>query len=438
MVYRYHYYRKEGFDYLKSGRYGEAVESLNKAIIIDPDDDYLFFCRGRATNEAQEYEKAISDYCKAIELNPNVVYYYGWRGKAYQALNDFEKAISDYSKAIELDPKDANSYYCRGFLYYKIGEYDLAITEYQKVMMLDSHREDVQDIIALLKKKLRHESFHVNISQASSQFLDLDEQIDMLNNLIGLQRVKKEVNTLFNLVLANKERNKRGLQVVPMSLHLVFTGNPGTGKTIIARSLAGIFRALGLLSKGHLVEVDRSGLVAGYVGQTALKVRDVVDQSLGGVLFIDEAYSLVSGGDASDFGREAIDTLLKAMEDHRDDLIVIVAGYPDKMLKFLESNPGLKSRFNKFIHFDDYNSLELFEIMQLMCSNGGYKTTPNAVAYLKRFFRDVSGPGDNKFGNARGVRNIFEKAVANQANRIVSLRDCTDEDLMTLDEVDFL
>ncbi|HUV49790.1 MAG TPA: tetratricopeptide repeat protein [Anaerolineae bacterium] len=434
----YYYYRKEGLASLNSGRYGEAIESFSKAIIIDPDDDYLYFCRGRTYKESLKYKKAISDYNKAIELNPDVVEYYSWRGEAYRALKEFEKAIEDYNKAIKLNPEDANSYYCRGLLCYEMGRCDLAIMDYQKVIELDPGRKDVHDIIACFKKKLHNESFDVNISKAGSQFLDLNEQIDILNNLTGLQRVKKEVNTLVNLVMANKERKKRGLPVAPMSLHLVFTGNPGTGKTIIARSLAGIFRALGLLSKGHLVEVDRSGLVAGYMGQTALKVRDVVDQSLGGVLFIDEAYSLVSGGDDSDFGREAIDTLLKVMEDHRDNLIVIVAGYPDKMMKFLGVNPGLKSRFNKFIRFDDYNSLELFEIMKLMCGNAGYKITPKAMVYLKLFFREVSGPGDKKFGNARGVRNIFEKAVANQANRVVSLSECTDEDLMTLDDIDFL
>jgi hypothetical protein len=201
---------------------------------------------------------------------------------------------------------------------------------------------------------------------------ELNELMAKLHRLVGLETVKKEVETLANLVRVRKMREERKLPVPPLSLHMVFTGNPGTGKTTVGRLVSQIYRALGVLRSGHLVETDRSGLVAGYVGQTALKVQEKVQQALGGVLLIDEAYALApEGGGGNDFGREAVDTLVKAMEDHRDDLILIVAGYSEPMQHFLDSNPGLRSRFNRFIHFDDYAPEEMFAIVELMAGEAG-------------------------------------------------------------------
>ena len=261
--------------------------------------------------------------------------------------------------------------------------------------------------------------------------LSLEEALVKLEALVGLNAVKHDVNGLINLLKIQKMRESRGLRNDEMSLHLVFSGNPGTGKTTVARLLAELYRELGVLSKGHLVEVDRSGLVGGYVGQTAIKVKEVVDKALGGVLFIDEAYSLSSRGD-TDYGIEAIDTLLKAMEDNRGDLIIIVAGYPDKMLGFLKSNPGLQSRFNKFIVFEDYAPDELFAIFKTMCDKSGITMQDETAEYVKQFFEHRYITRDDNYANARDVRNFFEKAMSNQANRLATQDDISDEELSLL------
>lgn len=260
----------------------------------------------------------------------------------------------------------------------------------------------------------------------------LDELIDELNNLVGLEVVKNDVNSLIHLQEIKRLRKSRGLKEIPVSNHLVFYGNPGTGKTTVARLLARIYHVMGILSKGQFVEVDRSGLVAGYVGQTALKVQDVVEKSLGGILFIDEAYALTYSNNGNDYGQEAVDTLLKAMEDHRDDFIVIVAGYPELMAQFIDSNPGLRSRFNKYINFEDYDVIELGKIFEIMCKNAGYIPTSETLEYaLSVFEKKYKNRGKN-FANAREVRNFFEKAMMNQADRLFSIQNPTNEELCTL------
>ena len=251
-----------------------------------------------------------------------------------------------------------------------------------------------------------------------------------LNEYIGLDTVKKEVESLINLVTVQKMRKENGLPVNDLSLHMVFSGNPGTGKTMVARLMARIYKSLGILSKGHLVEVDRSGLVAGYVGQTAIKTGEAIQKAMGGVLFIDEAYALTNRG-GNDYGQEAVDTLLKAMEDHRDDLIVIVAGYTELMEEFVHSNPGLESRFNRFLNFPDYTVQEMMDIFDMRCRKSGYELSEDARGLLRSLLAllslDIKG-----FGNARGVRNLFERTVAAQANRLAAQPEVTREMLMTL------
>ena len=260
----------------------------------------------------------------------------------------------------------------------------------------------------------------------------LEDLLAELDSLCGLDKVKQDVKSLINLVKVRKLRQQAQLPTPPMSLHLVFMGNPGTGKTTVARLLSRIYHSIGVLSKGQLVEVDRSGLVAGFVGQTALKTQQVVEKALGGVLFIDEAYALVNQENGNDFGHEAIEVLLKNMEDHRDDLIVIVAGYTDQMETFIHANPGLESRFNKYFYFEDYTPPQLLAIFQSICQKNGYLLTDSGEQWLKEALEQMHRERDENFGNARDVRNLFEQALSRQADRVAQLESPTREQLMEL------
>lgn len=264
----------------------------------------------------------------------------------------------------------------------------------------------------------------------------LEETLAELHRLIGLDDIKHEVETLANLARVFSLRKNQGLPVPEMSMHLVFSGNPGTGKTTVARLVSKIYGHLGLLSSGHLVEVDRSGLVGGYLGQTATKVKDVVESALGGVLFIDEAYALSGRGD-TDYGNEAIETLLKLMEDNRDKLVVIVAGYESEMRGFLLSNPGLNSRFSRQLLFQDYSAEELVEIFRIMAQKAHYVISPKVDETLVRIVGDIWTHRAENFANAREVRNLFEKVISAQANRLARSGSTIGNDLLTLTPDDF-
>jgi hypothetical protein len=257
----------------------------------------------------------------------------------------------------------------------------------------------------------------------------LDELLGELDDLVGLRAVKDEVKLVAALLQVQRLRRDRGLAVLEQSRHLVFTGNPGTGKTTVARLLAQIYRTLGVVTSGHLVESDRAGLVAGYVGQTATKVTEVFDRADAGVLLIDEAYALARGTE-HDFGREAIDTIVKLVEDRRDRLVVIIAGYPDEMDELIDANPGLRSRFPKTIHFPDYTDDELVRIFESLCEKGHYLPDAQAIDAVRRWL-GAQGRGKG-FGNGRLARNLFEAATAHQAVRVVALPDPSDAELVTL------
>lgn len=253
------------------------------------------------------------------------------------------------------------------------------------------------------------------------------DPMEELDALIGLDKIKHDVKELTDFVRIQKMRKDGGLKSVPVSLHLVFTGNPGTGKTTVARILARLYKQIGVLTTGQLVEVDRSGLVAGYVGQTAIKTSKKIEEAKGGVLFIDEAYALARKDDT--FGQEAIDTILKAMEDNREDFVVIVAGYTGPMENFINSNPGLKSRFNKYIEFPDYTIDELMGIFEMNCKKYDYEVEEDVRAQIRAMIVQRKLAARENYANARDVRNLFEEIITNQARRVAAIESPTKEDM---------
>ncbi|MFP4510443.1 MAG: AAA family ATPase [Spirochaetaceae bacterium] len=264
----------------------------------------------------------------------------------------------------------------------------------------------------------------------------LEDVLEEIHQLIGMDNVKTQIDTFVNLLRIHKEREKRNLPVKPFSMHAVFYGPPGTGKTTIARYLGRVYRCLGLLEKGHMVETDRAGLVAGYVGQTAIKVEEVVQKALDGVLFIDEAYALNPRSGDKDFGQEVIDTLLKRMEDNRERLVVIAAGYPDEMNEFIDSNPGLKSRFSRYFYFEHYTPQELLQIFDLFAEGSSFRLTANARRSVLQLITGLYEQRSRSFGNGRMVRNLFENIMERQANRISKVSPLTDEILCTITKRD--
>lgn len=265
----------------------------------------------------------------------------------------------------------------------------------------------------------------------------LQDLLDELNMLVGLENVKSKVQDLIVYQKVQKMRREKNLHSSKNTLHLAFTGNPGTGKTTVARIVGRIYKHIGLLSKGHFVEVSRTDLIAGYQGQTALKVKKVIEQAKGGVLFIDEAYSITENDSSDSYGRECLTELTKALEDYREDLVVIVAGYTEPMNDFFESNPGLKSRFNTFIEFDDYNANELEKILISMCKNNDYILDDKVKEKIHLYFEQQTKSKDKNFANGRLVRNLYDDLVMNHARRVINLYNPGNVELSTIQEEDF-
>ena len=351
----------------------------------------------------------------------------------------FRMAAKKYRQAAEADPSKKNQYIELAEQYEaKAGQ---AIGSAPKQPQADNHAQTPK---SSAQGSVKAKEPNAGGVESVSEDISVEEALARLNALVGLNGVKEKVQSWVSQVRVFQRRQSLGLPVPDgFSYHLVFSGNPGTGKTTVARFMAQIYKGLGILQGGQLVETQRSDLVAGYVGQTAQKTQDVVNKALGGVLFVDEAYTL-NGNGGNDFGQEAIDALLKAMEDHRNELVVIVAGYTDLMQKFIDSNPGLKSRFNTVIEFEDYTGEEMQKIFDGLCNKNRYVLTPGARAMVSNYFNNLYANRDKNFGNGRSVRNVFQQVVLNQSERIdrmmknYSGTEIGEKELTTLSEEDVL
>lgn len=321
----------------------------------------------------------------------------------------------------------------------------LFLKKISNIIKNESYSNEVKRIASLVNSNLIEylgykelESICQKDSDSCQDNRSLDELLKDLNSLVGLDSVKEKVSDLIAFQKVNQLRKLHNLHSKNNTLHMAFIGNPGTGKTTVARIVGRVYKQLGLLSKGHFIEASRTDLIAGYQGQTALKVKAVIEKAKGGVLFIDEAYSITENEHSDSYGRECLTELTKALEDYRDDLVVIVAGYTEPMQNFFESNPGLKSRFNTFIEFPNYSANELIEIFRTMCEYNDYRIDPDLELQLNEYFsKAIENPGDN-FSNGRFVRNLFEDIIMNHARRVSAIENASVDDLSIVKSIDFI
>lgn len=377
-------------------------------------------------------------------LRPDVTVTFDTISQCKSSLKDSFAGVLETSDLLNQNAKMPPSEF---FLQRVLGECDRELqTQYMSLLYrfasavakADGQVNETEEkwLADIMKSKNSNIGNGSNVRTTTNQEQDtVESPYDTLEDLIGLSSVKEEITKLANFIKIQQVRGSKGLKTPDISYHCVFTGNPGTGKTTVARIMASIYKDLGILKKGHLVETDRSGLVAEYVGQTAVKTNKIIDSALDGVLFIDEAYSLVQGA-KEDFGQEAISTLLKRMEDDRNRLVVILAGYGSEMKTFIDSNPGLQSRFNRYIHFPDYTADELKHIFLLNAKKNQYTLDEKALLVLEKMMSYAVEHKDKNFGNARFVRNIFEESIQNQAMRLSSQPTITEEVLSKLEAGD--
>lgn len=410
-----------------------TFKNLNHSINIDTKEGKILFLYILKQTKSDTEFQFFNRYCYPLSLDKHIIHLRVNVDTSIRTCNELvlvseDLKSNDFCLRTILDQIDKELSKKYMVLLYRFA----SVVAKADGKITDEEEDWLSQMLAMTEadKDRDEEQPDIRISQGGSN------PIEELESLIGLESVKKDVVSLANFIKMKKMREEKGLKAPNISYHCVFSGNPGTGKTTVARILANIFKELGILKSGHLVETDRSGLVAEYVGQTAVKTNKIIDSALDGVLFIDEAYTLVGG--QNDYGKEAIATLLKRMEDDRERLIVILAGYSEDMEEFINSNPGLRSRFNRYIKFPDYTSAELFDIFQLNASKNEYIINEEANQYLKKRLDIVVQNKQKDFGNARYIRNYFELAIEHQANRLAADLNLTPEKLceLTLEDVD--
>ncbi len=419
--------RRPAIEVKPTASHKEDIATIFKQVLKSSED---FFCGDRISSEHRK--SALDEYLKLDE------------GEALLALYDSTKFFKNAANGFSLttkkiawknfmgDAQKAEYGHIQGPLALQDNILALGPEDDSKINCLPSVSK-IRGLLDFLQRAAKAQGAPVQIEGKEREFdpdAFLSAHYEELDGLVGMASVKADLVELTNLMKINSARRAQGMKIPKVSLHVVFCGSPGTGKTTIARIIGKLYRSLGVLKRGHCIETDRAGLVAEYIGQTAPKTLEVLNKAKGGVLFIDEAYTLTPSGAGNDFGQEAVDTILKFMEDHRDELVVIVAGYQAEISRFINSNPGLQSRFNKFFFFEDYTPDELLEIFQRLCRSSDYHPSEAALSVIHARLKRLYEERDHTFGNARLVRNIFEKALSMQANRLMR-EQAKDRDALT-------